>query len=281
MGSLHTTVQYCCVSKGDRVVYSYNGGNPEIDNLAVLCLERTPSYHRWYFQTMAKKTFGFFMEDGYVYFAIADEGLTKIGVLKFLQHLRDEFKKATKKGSTRNLSNLNSTCLQDQLVPVIRHLIAVLENVSRTGAAEQQLGETPPYHAAELTPSPSNHGPGTSEAGASTKAPLLGKSSKQEKKKMKEHVIGIRDIELEEHRKSTERGARVDLGALDANNQGTSVSPVSLQKDFGSMRFRSNSLNFRKRWCRQVRIVLAIDIVVCLVLFGIWLVICGGVECIH
>ena len=98
---------------------------------------------------------------------------------------------------------------------------------------------------------------------------------------MKEHVIGIRDIELEEHRKSTERGARVDLGALDANNQGTSVPPVSLQKDFGSMRFRSNSLNFRKRWCRQVRIVLAIDIVLCLVLFGIWLVICGGVECIH
>lgn len=280
MGSLYNTVRYCCVSKGGRIVYSYNGGDPEIDHLAASCLERTPSYHRWYFQTMAKKTFGFLMEDGFVYFAIADEGLTKMGVLRFLQHLRDEFKKVAKKGSSRNMSNLSSTCLQDQLVPVICHLISTLENVSSRTAIEQRPGETPPYHGGELSPSPCNNENGQTEGGTSTKAPLLGKSSKQEKKKMKEHVTNIRDIELEEHRKSTERCARVDLGALDANNQGTSV-PVSLQKDFGSMRFRSTSSNIRKKWCRHVKIILLIDVVVCLVLFGIWLVICGGVECIR
>lgn len=266
-------------------MYAYNGGNPEIENLAALCLERTPPYHRWYFQTMGKKTFGFLMDnDGSVYFAIADEGLGNVGVLRFLERLRDEFKKVNKKGSKRNLSNVNSLCLQDQLVPVVHHLISSLQNVSRTGSDSEWPQETSLYHngsGSELSPSPCNNGNGGIESGASTKAPLLGKSSKQERKKMKEQVIDTRDIELGEYQKSPERGAGIDLGSSRPHDQISSVSPVQLQKDFGSARFRSNSQNIREKWCRQVRIVLVIDVVVCLVLFGIWLAICGGVGCMR
>lgn len=261
-------------------MYAYNSGNPQIENLATLCLERTPPYHRWYRQTMGKKTYGFLMEDGYVYFAIADEeGVGKMGVVRFLEHLRDEFRKLARKGSARNMLNVNSICLEDQLVPVIHGLISTLENVSKTGSEWPE--ETPPYCVAEFSsPSPTNVDC-EMEGVSFTKAPLLGKPNKQEKKKMKQHVIGMRDIELEEQRKSTERGARVDLGGSDPNNQSSSVSPISLQKDFGSSRFRSSSSHLRKKWCRQVRIILAIDVVVCLVLFGIWLAICGGLECIR
>lgn len=275
MGSLQNSVQYCCVSKGGQIFYAYNGGNPEIENLAGLCLERTPSYHRWYFQTMGKKIFGFLMDGGYIYFAIADQRLSKTGVLRFLEHLRDEFKKVAKRG--RSMSNLDSLCLQEQLIPVIHHLVSSLENVSRAG---NQWPEESPSSFGDLSPSPCNSGNGQIEGGASTKAPLLGKSSKQDKRKTKDHIVDLRGIELEEHRKSTEKGVRVDSGSLDPENQGPSASSISLQKDFGSMRFRSTSSN-RKKWCRQVRIILAVDAVVCVVLFGIWLGICGGLECIH
>ncbi|XWS63104.1 hypothetical protein CRYUN_Cryun06bG0067800 [Craigia yunnanensis] len=131
---------------------------------------------------------------------------------------------------------------------------------------------------AGLSPSPSNAN-AQLETPSSTKAPLLGKSSKHEKKKLKDHVIAVRDIELEEHRKSTDRRVKIDSTALDSNNQNGGSSSISLWRDLGSMRIRSGSQNIRKKCWRQVRIILAIDAAVCLLLFVIWLLICKGTEC--
>ncbi|KAJ9676387.1 hypothetical protein PVL29_025086 [Vitis rotundifolia] len=271
MGSIENTVYYCCVSKGNRILYAYSGGGHEIENLAALCLERAPPFHKWYFQTMGKKTFGFLMEDGHVYFAIVDEGLGKPGVLQFLEHMRDEFKKVARKDSRGSPSSFNSLHIQDQLVPIIHRLISSLEHVSQT--SNNWIAESPLPHHVGLSPSPSDTN-GQMEAASSTKAPLLGKFSKQEKKKkMKDPVIAMRDIELEEHRKSTDRGIKIDSGNLDSNSQGGVGSSISLQKDLGSIRIRSGSQSIRKKWCRHVRIVLAIDAAVCLILFLIWLVI--------
>ncbi|KAE9467040.1 hypothetical protein C3L33_01050, partial [Rhododendron williamsianum] len=82
------------------------------------------------------------------------------------------------------------------------------------------------------------------EAAASTKLPLLvSKSNKQEKKKkkkmmmMKDHVIAMRDIELEEHHTSTDRGVvKVDTGTLEFDCQSGVASTVSLHKDLALMR---------------------------------------------
>ncbi|MCD9560644.1 hypothetical protein HAX54_019372 [Datura stramonium] len=248
MGSVRKAVYYCSVSKGGQLLYAYNGGDHEIENLAALCLERVPPFHKWYFQTMAKKTFGFLMEgEGYVYFAIVDEGLGNAKVLRFLEQLKDEFRRVAKRGSCWTMSNLNSLCLQGELLPVI---------------------------------SPCNNATAQIEGGASTNALLLGKPSRQEKKKMKDHVISMRDAELEEHRKSTER-VKVDSEVVDMNNQGTSAPPIMSQKELCLVRSMTSSQNFQKRWCRHVRIVLAIDALVCLVLFVIWLIICEGTKCLH
>ena len=57
------------MSKGNRILSAYNSsGGHEIENLAALCLERAPAFHKWYFQTMGRKTFGFLREDELVYF---------------------------------------------------------------------------------------------------------------------------------------------------------------------------------------------------------------------
>ncbi|GAV72017.1 Longin domain-containing protein [Cephalotus follicularis] len=278
MGSIQNTVHYCCVSRGNRILYAHSGGDHQIENLAVLCLEQTPPFHKWYSETMSKKTFGFLIEDGYVYFTIVDEGCGNPGVLQFLEHVKDEFKKVARKGSRGSFSGMNSINLQEQLVPVIRRLITSLEHVSQNG--NDWKVETPSLGPVGLSPSPTNVN-GQVEVASSTKAPLLGKSSKQEKKKTKDHVISMRDTELEEHRKSTDRGIKVDSATFDSNNQGGVGSSISMQKDLSSMRIRSGAQSIRRKWWRQVQIVLAIDAAVCLILFVIWLSVCGGFGCLR
>ncbi|KAI4331971.1 hypothetical protein L6164_016915 [Bauhinia variegata] len=277
MDSVQNKVHYCCVSRGNHVLYAYSSGDQEIENIATLCLDRAPPFHKWYFETIGKRTYGFLMEDGYVYFTIADEVLGNVGVLQFLEHVRDEFKNLARKGSRGSLANMNSSYIQEKLVPVVRHLITSLENVSSSSNWRDETSSS--FHAG-LSPSPSNLN-GQIEGSSSTKAPLLGKSSKQEKKKAKDHVIAMRDVELEEHRRSTDRRAKVDPVNLDSSSQSGAGSSVSLQKDLGSMRMRSSTQSIRKKWWRHVRIVLAIDAAVCIILFVIWLLICHGVSCIH
>ncbi|XP_022749121.1 phytolongin Phyl1.1-like [Durio zibethinus] len=274
MGSIKNTVHYCCVSKGNRSLYEYSGGDHEIENLAALCLERTPRFHKWYFETISTMTYGFLIEDGYVYFIIVDKGHENRGVLQFLEHMRDEFKNVVGNGSRGSFSGTSSIGIQEQLMPIILHLITSLERVSYS--SNDWKAETPSSDHAGRSPSSSNANVQL-EAASSTKAPSLGKSSNQEKK-LKDHVIAVRDIELEEHQKSIDR-VYVDSTVLDNNNQNGASSSISLQKDLGSTRIRSGSGNIQKKWRRQVRIALAIDAAVCLLLFVIWLSICKGIKC--
>ncbi|KAF2290879.1 hypothetical protein GH714_016130 [Hevea brasiliensis] len=228
---------------GGRTLYVSSDGDHEIENLAALSLERIPLYHKWYFETIGKRTFGFLMEDGYTYFSIVDKGLGNPAVLKFLEHVRDEFKKVARKGSRGTVSGLSSINIQEQLVPVVHRLIKSLEHVSQHDwNTETSLSDN-----MGISPSLSDAN-GQIEVLTSTKAPLLGKSNKLEKKKSKDHIIVMRDNELEEHRKSTDRGVKVDSTSLDSNNQGGVASPISLQKDMGSMRIRSSSQSIRKKW---------------------------------
>ncbi|KGN63088.1 phytolongin Phyl1.1 [Cucumis sativus] len=272
----HGTIHYCSVSRGERMLYVYSNGDEEIENLADLCLKSAPPYHKWYFETLGKKTFGFLMKEGSVYFAIADEVIGNQPLLQFLEQLRDEFKRVAKKGSRGSFSSMNSISLQEQLVPVISKLITSLENVSHN--SKDWMAETPSSNNG-LSPSPSNVN-GQVDVLASTKAPLLGKSNKPEKKKGKDHVITMRGIEMEEHRKSTDRGLKIDSVSLESSNQGGSGSAIPVQKDSNPLR-RSNSQSIRRRWWRHVRIALAVDAVVCLILFVIWLIVCNGVSCVR
>ncbi|CAA7033241.1 unnamed protein product [Microthlaspi erraticum] len=129
MGLIKNTVHYCCVSRDNQILYAYNGGDQSNENLASLCLEKSPPFHNWYFESISKRRFGFLIGDGFVYLAIVDEVLGKISVLKFLEHLRDEFKKAARKNNIRGsfTAMIGSVNVEYQLVPVVSKLIASLE----------------------------------------------------------------------------------------------------------------------------------------------------------
>ncbi|KAL2893923.1 Phytolongin Phyl1.1 [Bienertia sinuspersici] len=209
-------VHFCCVARGGKILQAYSGGDHEIEKLATLCLEIVPLYHRWYSQTMGGKTFIFLVEDGFVYFAIANEGIGNSALLQFLQHVRNEFKKITKKGLSfgrKGVASNPNVNLQEQLVPAIRQLIASLQNVSQTGAKNGTNSN--------LSSSPCNAYYGeVVEVATSTKAPLLGnKNGNKTEKKVKDHLmIGMRGMELEEDcRTATDRGLR---GDIESNNAG-------------------------------------------------------------
>ncbi|KAK6937947.1 hypothetical protein RJ641_031455 [Dillenia turbinata] len=281
MDSVGNTVLYCSVSKGNRIFYAYNGGDHEIENLAALCLKGIPPFHKWYFHTMGKKTFGFLMEDGCVYFAIMDRSFGNQGVLSFLEHLRDEFRKLSKKAPRGSVPSLNSICIREQLLSVIHHLIASLEQVSRSDGSWSDVA---PLNNNQhgLSALPNTNVNGHMEIFASTKAPLLGKYGKQEKKRMKDHVVSVRENELEEPCKSTDRGVKADSATIDLGSQGGVALPISLQKDLSSRRMiRSSSQSVWRKCHHHERIVLAIDVLVCVTLFGIWLIVCHGFECIR
>ncbi|XP_073159494.1 phytolongin Phyl1.1-like isoform X2 [Henckelia pumila] len=227
---------------------------------------------------MDRRTFGFLMDGVYVYFAVASECVGNSGVLRFLNKLRDEFRRVAKRGGgsfSRGFMNSSTLRLQEQLLPVVSQLV-------------HSISETVTLRPAENAPSPicnitNEHK--HIEGGSSSKAPLLGKLNKQEKKKKKaskDHVISVRgDIEIEEHRRSIERVVNVESGDLDSIHQGGARDLASpLRKDLNTARIRSSSQNLHKKWCRQVRIVLAIDAAICVVLFVIWLFICHGTKCI-
>ncbi|KAF8105375.1 hypothetical protein N665_0158s0057 [Sinapis alba] len=247
MGSIQNTVHYCCVSRGNQIMYGYNnGGDHRNESLAALCLEKTPPFHKWYFETVSKRTFGFLIEDGLVYFAIADEVFKKSSVLEFLENLRDELKKADRKNPRGSFSgSISFSNVQDQLV---RRLIA-------------RVAETNHLTCLPLS-SPSIDGAEPSDAANSTKAPLLGRS-KQEKK----NVNTLRGVELEEQRKSTDRENVTEC----SSNAAAAYVP---------RRDRSSGWqSIEKKWRRQVKIVLVIDAAICLTLLGVWLAICQGIEC--
>lgn len=54
--------------------------------------------------------------------------------------------------------------------------------------------------------------------------------------------------------------------------------PMPLQKSLSARSWMQQ--NGRRLWWRHVKILVAIDVLLCLVLFGIWLAVCRGFQCI-
>uniref|UniRef100_A0A7N0UUQ0 Longin domain-containing protein n=2 Tax=Kalanchoe fedtschenkoi TaxID=63787 RepID=A0A7N0UUQ0_KALFE len=258
------SIYYCSVSRGDQVLFTHSNGDQEIENLAAACVERAPLFHKWYSHTEGKRTFAFLMDDGYVYFTIADERLGNQGILQFLKHVKDEFKKMAKKYPKEIMLGSRPVRLQEKFTPILVRLITLQESVSESGII-WPAGTPSPLHGPMEVPYPTN-------------APLLGKPS--EKKKSRDHHVSRRDVELEERRKSTDKSVKVDLTSFEADNRGIHGSASPLPKDYRTLK-RSGSQIIRANWCRQVRIVLAIDAIICVILLVIWLFICHGIECVQ
>ncbi|CAL9158343.1 unnamed protein product [Musa hybrid cultivar] len=243
MGSSIDNTVYCCIAKGNKILYSYNSKGHELETLAILCLENAPAFHKWYFHSIGTRTFGFLTADGHTYFAIIDPSVGNLAILQFLEHIQDGFRKVAKNG------------FHDDLVPIVQRLIASLENMPRYAFSLDDNSE----------------GTASSDGSTSTKAPLLGKNSgsHHDKKKMKDKVLQSDDV-IED---DADRTVKIDMPPQ-------TVGAMSLPRSLSSTRLRVQQAG-RRLWCRHVKIVIATDIIICLILFGVWLAVCRGFHCLR
>ncbi|KAJ4783215.1 Phytolongin Phyl1.1 [Rhynchospora pubera] len=251
MGSSAMNTVYCCIAKGSQILYTYNSNSNsnsnlnsnsnsksrELESLALICLENTPVHHKHYFHTVGTRTFGYIMADGLTYFAIVDPSVGNLGILHFLQHVRDEYRNSVRNG------------LKDSLVPVIKRLIVSLDNMPRSTFFNHEICES-----------------GTPSDSSTSKMPLLGKSGSRKK---------LKDREKENDENAENRGVRVDT----MPEEGRTGTSFSLDRATSMGRNR-RQLSGRNLWCRHVKIVIAIDVVICVVLFIVWLVVCKGFQCV-
>lgn len=138
-----------------------------------------------------------------------------------------------------------------EVVPIIQQLISSLQRMPRP---------------ATISVDESLEGNVSSDGSTSGWTPLLG-NSKHDKRKMKDKVV-------ETHEDCEDLIDRVKI-----NMPPEPVGSMSLQKSSSLTRTQAPQVA-QRLWWRHVKLVVAADIILCLVLFGVWLAVCKGFKCI-
>lgn len=262
MSSSAANTVYCCIAKGQRVIYRYSssskggdgGSDPQTEATAALCLENSPSHHRHYVHTAGSRTYGYLMADGHTFFAIIDPSVGSAGALQFLERVRDAFRSSSGSGS-RNKG------FHDSLVPAVQRLVASLEKMPHaTFVLEDGCA--------------GNNDGGNGCTSSSSKVPLLGKSgSRKEKRRSRDKLSSSNGDGEDEHHGT--RAVRIDVPAED-------VGGMSLERSASQSRLRRQLQQqpSRSLWMRHVKAIIIIDAVICLVLFAAWLAVCKGFQCV-
>ncbi|KAK8939733.1 hypothetical protein KSP40_PGU019969 [Platanthera guangdongensis] len=254
------TIFYASVSHATTVLADFlppaivpsGGGGGDLAALAATCLEASPHFHLLYTHTANRRIYAFLMSDRVLFFAIADDSLGRSTVLLFLHRLRE----ATIHSALRRVISgdpLPRHCLQHELLPVIRRLVASF--FTRSPSKEEKPSPSPPH----ALPSPV-----ISSTPPSSDSHLL---------------TGDHRRKIKKERKKNPRSEEV-LGVSLPGNE----LEVSVLDNAGDADLESGSSGGRKSlqriWKQQVRLILVIDAVVCTLLFGIWLSVCKGFQCI-
>eukprot|EP01018_Ginkgo_biloba_P013834 Gb_00906 [translate_table: standard] len=290
MEPLRNLVYYSCVSRASTILAQYNDGDDaELERVAVECLERIPPFHSRFTHTTRNRRFSFLMDSSFVYCAIVDEALGKVRVFAFLEQVRDEFKKLLKAKSLLNNGeeSLQGSGLDDEFAPIFRCLVAPLVGIPQT--EKSRMEEEARAHQEEAEPevcSPTASAPLYEKTQPDSKAkkgkksfcplsPLIPKTTKHEKKKVRDQMTEVKEIIMENSGKALDKGQKLEV-MVDGSNGGGSA--MSLQRS-ASMRNKGQQLA-QRMWWRNVRVVLLLDVIVCAILFAVWLCICHGFDCI-
>lgn len=254
------------------ILAEHSEGDAELEEVAGECLERVPPLHSRFTHTTKRKMYSFLMDGPFVYCAIVDEALGKPQVFVFLEHVRDEFKKLLK---NRGCEGLSSCCFDKEFGPVYKRLVAPLVGVPQIEKdrlmEEESKSQPAKTHPVQVNNSPKDSLPvyDNTQIQDLNHEPLLGHG----KKKKKDQATEVMDIIRENGSKALDTSNGLEV-IVDGNCPGG----LSLQK---SASFRNKGQQLAQRmWWRNVRLVLVVDVVVCTILFGVWLGVCSGFQCI-
>ncbi|KAL2249072.1 phytolongin Phyl2.2 [Sesamum indicum] len=246
-------IHYACIAKGTTVLAEFNSKDAALGEIAAKCLEVTPPFHATFTHTVRSRTYTFLIEDPFVFFAIFDEKMESAERLAFLKSVRDAFAGVAK--STKNLKSLNSHCFQGEFNPVFRQLLGL--GLDRLEYLESPTGQ-------RLGPSGILHSD-----------PVMGTSKPNCEKgltKMKNRLLG----ELNIGRRNGEKKEDDDDGG----------KGIGLSREFSLLRHKngysaelSSQQKAKKVWKKQVWVILSLDLIICVILFAVWLWVCSGFKC--
>ncbi|XAR71622.1 hypothetical protein NMG60_11017986 [Bertholletia excelsa] len=249
---------YACVAKGSEILAEFNSKDADLATLAAKCLEKTPPLHSVFSHTIRKRTYTFFIDEPFTYFAIYDAKLEKVEALSFLKSVREAVDELVVSENGKSLSNLTSHCFQGELYPVFHQLLAPY---TEFGSPLSPKGASKNDRSISLD----------SPKGKIGSLPLLGgdvsKNLKKKKKRLDAYGDGIDGLV----------DSKVDVSG-DAVVTSRNLS-VSMQKH-GMFANDSGHQKARRAWKKHVWVVLSLDLFVCTILFVIWLLICRGFKCI-
>ncbi|KAJ4726673.1 Phytolongin Phyl2.1 [Melia azedarach] len=241
---------YACIAKGTIILGEFSSKEPGIsETLAEQCIEKTPPHHSMFSHTVCGKIYTFLIDEPFTYFGIFDENLDKSESLWFLNRLKSVFEEVFERGSNLNLDNLTPHYLQVQFDAMFCEIMGLdldFLSSSRSGSKDGRTSSVD-----------------SSKSRRMVLTPLLGKPSKGLKKKKR--MSSDRDV-INGDDKDVNVEKKVDV-CDDVTMQKNAFCPGDRQKA-------------KQIWKKHVWIVLGLDLMVCAILFGIWLWVCRGFQCI-
>lgn len=244
-------VFYACIARGTVILAEF-ARESNLDDLAFRCIEKAPPHHSIFSHTVRKRVYTFLIEGPIVYFGIFHEDLYKPEVCGFLNRLRRVFEEFIESESLKNFENFTSYCFQSQFDSTFRRLLE--SNMNSKGASRSSL-----------------------DSSKRKQIPLISKiSNPGSLMKKKKKLVGG-DANDEGGKYATTMDDSADLYD-DNNGLGSRDITLLMQKNNGSHVLERQKA--KQIWRKHVWVVLSIDLFVCMVLFAIWLWVCGGFQCI-
>ncbi|CAN7039253.1 unnamed protein product [Brassica rapa subsp. trilocularis] len=249
-------LSYTCIAKGTVVLAEFaSKEEPGIEDVALRCIENTPPHHSMFSHTVRNKTYTFAIDDdsSLVYFAITDEAMEKPESFRILNRLRSAV------DGSDALMDPSPRCLQAKMDPVFAEIVG-------GGGVDVDLELDMDLVVARES---RNLSIDSTKGRRAALMPLLGKPLKAFQLKKKKRLLHADDSG--------------DVGVVDA----ASEKKVDLCGNGGVLRkeLRNGLLTdhhkAKQMWKKHVWVVLMFDFCICAVLFGIWLWVCQGFQCVN
>lgn len=239
---------YSCIAKGTVILAEFSSKDePEIQALALRCIEDVPPHHSMISHTVRKRTYASIIDGSFTYFAILDEAVTKTESLWLFSRLKSAVEALFSDGSA--LDNMNEHCLQSKLDPVFAEIVGGGNNNNKD--LEPELG---------LVGSPRE-----------IKNPSLDSSKERSLKPLLVKPLMV----LKKNKKRVQTEAKMDVAG-----GGGVISSRGLPRN-GLIHDHHHRQKAKQIWKKHVWVVLMFDVCICVVLFGIWLWVCQGFQCIQ
>lgn len=246
-------IYYACIARNTTILAQFSK-EPDLEDLARQCIQRTPPYHSTFSHTVRKRTYTFLIDDPFVYFAIFDQNLDQSEGLWFLNRIKSGFEGGA------GCEDYSFGCFQAEFDSILREIMEVddLDMVNSTSTLSS------------VSQNPSLDSVRGQSFGFT---PLLGvKPVKGLKKKKRLSGDTNGDLGKDSNLEDT-----VDVYD-DVNGVNNRDFSSAMQKNVSP--YTADRQRAKQVWRKHVWVVLLLDLFVCVVLFGIWLWVCRGFKCV-